>query len=66
MIADIVEKNDGIERCLEDDFICSVQDGDDDDYLKKSVTIQSCFRTNEMKIKISKINLRLLASYILS
>ena len=45
MVIDIMEKNDGLERCLEDDFICSVQKGDDDDYLKKYVTFQSCHVT---------------------
>ena len=30
MIADIVKKNDGIERCLEDEFVCFVQDSVDD------------------------------------
>ena len=30
IIADIVEKNDGIERCLEDEFVCFVQDSKDD------------------------------------
>ena len=39
MVIDIMEKNDGLERCLEDDFICSVQNGDDDDYLKKYVAL---------------------------
>ena len=37
MVIAIMEKNDGLERCLEDDFICSVQEGDDDNYLKKYV-----------------------------
>ena len=40
MVIDIMEKNDGLERCLEDDFICSVQKGDDGDYIKKYVTLQ--------------------------
>ena len=35
MVADIIEKNDGIERCLEDDYLCSVQIGDEDDYLRR-------------------------------
>ena len=30
MIAEIVHKNDGIERCLEDEFVCFVQDSNDD------------------------------------
>ena len=39
MVIDIMEKNDGLERCLEDDFICSVQKGDDHDYVKKYVAL---------------------------
>ena len=45
VIADIVAKNDGIERCLEDEFVCLVQKGEDDDYLKKVC----CFHTIEIK-----------------
>ena len=30
VIADIVQKNDGIERCLEDEFVCFVQDSNND------------------------------------
>ena len=41
VVADIVAKNDGIERCVEDEFVCFVQKGNDEDYLKESVTFVS-------------------------
>ena len=35
MVGAITEKNEGIERCLEDVYLCSVQFGDEDDYLNR-------------------------------
>ena len=37
VIAGIVAKNDGIERCLEDVFICTLQNIAGDEYLKELV-----------------------------
>ena len=55
VIADIVAKNDGIERCLEDEFICTLQNVNGDEYLKKSVKYESSFYA----IRFNRISLRL-------
>ena len=35
MVRDILEKNNGIERCLEDVFLCTAQTDDDSHYLNR-------------------------------
>ena len=53
MIADIVQKNDGIERCLEDEFVCFVQDSNDDkwgvDYTDLDLEFFEKINSNENK-----------------
>ena len=41
VVEDVMDKNDGIERCLQDNFMCKVQGAVEDHFITKYVIFQN-------------------------